>query len=199
MPAALNSYEEYARLIFSLLADRPTVQSHTLAVYTVSQAIGITRGQVVFRSACLSKSTLSPIASSSTSTRSPIRANCSGGMTLCLTPMCQSYKPLIPITSTLRRTSSTIVSQRQDFPSQLQIFLTSLTKSRQQWRDSTVSPLKTGILLQHQAQALGQVDARLVVEQPASDGDIGAEMRHATALGGAVQDIDPPTRRLRHQ
>jgi hypothetical protein len=49
MPA-LDSYEEYARLIFSLLADRPTVQSHTLAVYTVSQTIGITRGQVVFRS-----------------------------------------------------------------------------------------------------------------------------------------------------
>ena len=48
--SALNSYEEYARLIFSLLADRPTVQSHTLAVYTVSQTIGITRGQVVFRS-----------------------------------------------------------------------------------------------------------------------------------------------------
>jgi hypothetical protein len=50
MPTALNSYEEYARLIFSSLADRSTVQSHTLAVYTVSQAIGITRGQVVFRS-----------------------------------------------------------------------------------------------------------------------------------------------------
>jgi hypothetical protein len=50
MPTALNSYEEYARLIFSLLAGRPTVQSHTLAVYTVSQTIGIARGQVVFRS-----------------------------------------------------------------------------------------------------------------------------------------------------
>ena len=47
MPTALNSYEEYARLIYSLLADRPTVQSHTLAVYTVSRGIGITRGQVI--------------------------------------------------------------------------------------------------------------------------------------------------------
>ena len=48
--SALNSCGEYARLIFFLLADRATVESHTLAVYTVSQTIGITRGQIVFRS-----------------------------------------------------------------------------------------------------------------------------------------------------
>jgi hypothetical protein len=48
--SALKSYGEYARLIFSLLADRGTVESHTLAVYTVSQTVGITRGQINFRS-----------------------------------------------------------------------------------------------------------------------------------------------------
>lgn len=50
MSTALDSYGKYAHLIFSWLADRPSVQGHTLAVYTVSQTIGITRGQVVFRS-----------------------------------------------------------------------------------------------------------------------------------------------------
>jgi len=46
--AALSSYAEYARLILSLLADRAAVESHTLAVYTVSQTIGIARGQILF-------------------------------------------------------------------------------------------------------------------------------------------------------
>ncbi len=50
MSTALRSYAEYARLIFTLLADRATVESHSLAVYTVSQTIGVTRGQIVFRS-----------------------------------------------------------------------------------------------------------------------------------------------------
>jgi hypothetical protein len=50
MSTALQSYAEYARLIFTLLADRATVESHTVAVYTVSQTIGATRGQIVFRS-----------------------------------------------------------------------------------------------------------------------------------------------------
>jgi hypothetical protein len=48
MSTALQSYAEYARLIFTLLADRATVESHTVAVYTVSQTIGVTRGQIVF-------------------------------------------------------------------------------------------------------------------------------------------------------
>jgi hypothetical protein len=36
MPSALDSYAEYARLIFFLLADRPTIEHHSLAVYTTS-------------------------------------------------------------------------------------------------------------------------------------------------------------------
>ena len=50
MSDALNTYGDYARLIFFLLADRATIESHTVAVYTTSQTIGITRGHVVFRS-----------------------------------------------------------------------------------------------------------------------------------------------------
>lgn len=50
MPNALDTYGEYARLIFTLLANRPSAEHHTLAVYTTSQTIGITRGQVFFRS-----------------------------------------------------------------------------------------------------------------------------------------------------
>jgi hypothetical protein len=50
MPSALSSYAEYTRFIFFLLAERSTVESHTLTVYTTSQTIGITRGQVNFHS-----------------------------------------------------------------------------------------------------------------------------------------------------
>ena len=50
MPTALDSYAEYARLIFALLTDRASIERHTLAVYTTSSTIGITRGQIVFRS-----------------------------------------------------------------------------------------------------------------------------------------------------
>jgi hypothetical protein len=50
MSDALNTYGEYARLIFFLLADRAAIESHNVAVYTTSQTIGITRGHVVFRS-----------------------------------------------------------------------------------------------------------------------------------------------------
>jgi len=50
LSTALQSYAEYARLIYDLLADRPTVEGHTLAVYTVSQTIGVARGQIVLRS-----------------------------------------------------------------------------------------------------------------------------------------------------
>ncbi len=50
MSTELRSYAEYARLIYSLLTDRPSLESHTVAVYTVSQTIGTTRGQIVYRS-----------------------------------------------------------------------------------------------------------------------------------------------------
>ena len=50
MPTALDDCGEYARLIFALLTHRPTVERHTLAVYTTSQTVGITRGQILFRS-----------------------------------------------------------------------------------------------------------------------------------------------------
>ncbi len=50
MSDALNTYSDYARLIFFLLADRATIESHTVAVYTTGQTIGITRGHVAFRS-----------------------------------------------------------------------------------------------------------------------------------------------------
>lgn len=50
MPMALDSYEKYTQLIFSLLADRPSVEQHTVSVYTTSRTTGIVRGQVVFHS-----------------------------------------------------------------------------------------------------------------------------------------------------
>jgi hypothetical protein len=50
MSDALNTYGDYARLIFFLLADRATIESHTVAVFTTGQTIGITRGHVVLRS-----------------------------------------------------------------------------------------------------------------------------------------------------
>lgn len=50
MSGALNTYGDYARLIFFLLADRASVESHTIGVYSTSQTIGVARGQVVFRS-----------------------------------------------------------------------------------------------------------------------------------------------------
>jgi len=50
MSDALNTYGDYARQIFFLLADRATIESHTVAIYTTSQTIGITQGHVVFRS-----------------------------------------------------------------------------------------------------------------------------------------------------
>ena len=50
MTNALNSYGEYAKFVFFLLVDRPTIECHTIGVYTKSQSIGITRGRVVFRS-----------------------------------------------------------------------------------------------------------------------------------------------------
>jgi hypothetical protein len=50
MSNVLNTYGEYAKFIFYLLADRPKIESHTIAVYTKSQTIGITRGRIFFRS-----------------------------------------------------------------------------------------------------------------------------------------------------
>ena len=50
MTNALDSYGEYAKFIFFLLVDRPTIERHTIGVYTKSQTIGITRGRVFFRS-----------------------------------------------------------------------------------------------------------------------------------------------------
>jgi len=50
MSSPLNSYAEYTRFIYNFLAERPTVESHTLVVYTTSQTVGITRGHIVFRS-----------------------------------------------------------------------------------------------------------------------------------------------------
>jgi hypothetical protein len=50
MSTALDSYAEYAHLIFALLTDRASIERHTLTVYTTSSTIGITRGQIVFRS-----------------------------------------------------------------------------------------------------------------------------------------------------
>lgn len=50
MSSPLVSYTEYARFIYDLFADRPTVQHHTLAVYTIGRTLGILRGQVAFHS-----------------------------------------------------------------------------------------------------------------------------------------------------
>lgn len=50
MATALESYEDYAQLVFSLLTNRPTVERHTMTVYMVSRTLGISRGQVFFRS-----------------------------------------------------------------------------------------------------------------------------------------------------
>ncbi len=46
----LDTYSDYAQGVFSLLSGRVTVESHTVAVYTVNQTVGITRGEIVFRS-----------------------------------------------------------------------------------------------------------------------------------------------------
>ncbi|MBM4456227.1 MAG: hypothetical protein FJ011_00445 [Chloroflexi bacterium] len=46
----LNTYGDYARGVFFLLSGRARVESHTLAVYTVNQTVGITRGELVFHS-----------------------------------------------------------------------------------------------------------------------------------------------------
>ena len=50
MSSPLDAYAEYARFIYDLLVGRATVECHTLAVYTTSQTVGITRGHIVFRS-----------------------------------------------------------------------------------------------------------------------------------------------------
>lgn len=50
MSPPLASYAEYVQLICSLLTDRDSVARHSLAVYMVSQTIGLTRGQIIFRS-----------------------------------------------------------------------------------------------------------------------------------------------------
>ena len=50
MSPPLASYAEYVQLIYSLLTDRDSVARHSLAVYMVSQTIGLTRGQIIFRS-----------------------------------------------------------------------------------------------------------------------------------------------------
>ncbi|MBV7335055.1 hypothetical protein KFU94_43830 [Chloroflexi bacterium TSY] len=50
MTAHLSSHTAYAEFIYGLLTDRPSVESHTVAVYTVGQTIGIVRGEVRFHS-----------------------------------------------------------------------------------------------------------------------------------------------------
>lgn len=50
MPAPLESFADYSQFSYALLADRESILSHTLAVYTSSQTIGITRGEIKFRS-----------------------------------------------------------------------------------------------------------------------------------------------------
>lgn len=49
MSSPLDSYAEYSRLIFSLLADRLSIESHNLTIYTASQTVGVKRGEIVFR------------------------------------------------------------------------------------------------------------------------------------------------------
>jgi len=44
----LDTYSDYARGLLFLLADRATIASHTLAVYTVHQTVGVPRGEIVF-------------------------------------------------------------------------------------------------------------------------------------------------------
>jgi hypothetical protein len=48
MSSALTSYTEYSQCLYHLLENRPTVESHTLTVYTTSRTVGITRGHIVF-------------------------------------------------------------------------------------------------------------------------------------------------------
>ncbi len=50
MSSSLNSYAEYTRFIFFLLADHSTIENHSVAVYTTSQSVGMTRGQINFHS-----------------------------------------------------------------------------------------------------------------------------------------------------
>jgi hypothetical protein len=50
MSSPLDSYTNYSRFIYNLLADRVTVDHHTLAVYPVGRTVGIMRGHIVFHS-----------------------------------------------------------------------------------------------------------------------------------------------------
>lgn len=50
MSEALASHSGYARQVYFLLAERTTIERHTLAVYTTGQTVGLMRGQVFFRS-----------------------------------------------------------------------------------------------------------------------------------------------------
>jgi hypothetical protein len=48
MAPPLASYDSYAQFIYSLLTDRPTIESYRLNAYTVGQTIGVVRGDIKF-------------------------------------------------------------------------------------------------------------------------------------------------------
>ena len=50
MSSAFASHAVYNQFIYNLLLDRTTVESHTLAVYTIGQTVGIVRGEIRFHS-----------------------------------------------------------------------------------------------------------------------------------------------------
>lgn len=50
MSAPLDSYTAYTQFIYDLLTDRPTIETHSLAIYTIGQTVSIVRGDITFHS-----------------------------------------------------------------------------------------------------------------------------------------------------
>ena len=48
MVSTLSSHTAYSQSLYRLVTDRSTVESHTIAVYTVGQTVGIVRGEIKF-------------------------------------------------------------------------------------------------------------------------------------------------------
>lgn len=50
MSSTLASHAAYTQFIYGLLTERQSIETHTLALYTVGQTVGILRGEIKFRS-----------------------------------------------------------------------------------------------------------------------------------------------------
>lgn len=50
MASELGAQQDYSRFVYDLLSGRATVSSHTVAVYSIGQTVGMVRGEIRFRS-----------------------------------------------------------------------------------------------------------------------------------------------------